>query len=129
MIARLEVFKETKNYVLLWFYQISIKRQRFWVTYFFHYSWFRFSTGDSGALVQLVSLLRNFIQQNLNSGSAQVQHLLAPQAGVGDLQWWESLIKISAENKTKRLSSFNYSANQLIIIIIIIFKINYVLKT
>ena len=49
MIARLEVSKETKNYVLLWFYQISIKGQRFWVTYFFHYSWFKYNSSSSSS--------------------------------------------------------------------------------
>ena len=77
LIARLEVFKETKNYVLLRFYQISVKRQRLWVTYFFHYSLFKYAKVDTGTVVQWVSLLGNFIQQKLNSGSAQVRHLPA----------------------------------------------------
>ena len=55
LIVRLEVSKETKNYVLFWFYQISIKGKRFWVTDFFHNSWFKYSTGDIGTISSLSS--------------------------------------------------------------------------
>ena len=57
-----------------------------------------------GAVVQWLSLLHNFIQQSLNSGSAQVQTLLA-------VFWTFTMVRISASgpvgNKTKRLSLVN----------------------
>ena len=54
-----------------------------------------------GAVVQWLSLLQNFIQLRLNSGSVQFQILLAVSQ--------ESLTLVSARNKAKRLSSPNHT--------------------
>ena len=54
-----------------------------------------------GAVVQCLSLLHNFIQLSLNSGSVQFQILLAESQG--------SLTLVSAGNKAKRLSSPNHT--------------------
>ena len=48
-----------------------------------------------------LSLLHNFIQLSLNSGSAQVQILLARR--VGDSGWRGSVAMILAGDKAKRL--------------------------
>ena len=65
-----------------------------------------------GAVVQCLSLLHNFIQLSLNSGSVQFQILLAESQG--------SLTLVSAGNKAKRLYHPTILQKQFIIIIIII---------
>ena len=59
----------------------------------------------SGTVVWWLSLLHNFIQLSLNSGSAQVQTLQC----VGDSRWWGSLTMVPAGNKAKHLSSVNHT--------------------
>ena len=58
----------------------------------------------SGALVQQLSLLYNFIRQCLNSGSAQVQVLLAASRRFVMMR-----ISHMAANKAKRLLSVNHT--------------------
>ena len=53
------------------------------------------------------------LHQSLNSGSAQVQMLLA--ACREDLRWWGSLTIVLAGNKTKCLSSVNHTTITLFI--------------
>ena len=57
---------------------------------------------STDAMGQWLSLLHNFIQQSLNSGSAQVQILLA---ACWKSWWWGSLTMVLAGNKVKCLSS------------------------